>query len=722
MSLDLWAHAVFSQVAGDVGPPAPSGPFLYMYEFNHNTLYRYDFSTGRLISVLVPSNIENIRGITYFEELGIGYFYFVAESIGGGRASQALYRMGSDKTITRVGRATSYGLSGNVRIDALARHNNLTYGVDGLGDYLCRINTANGTARRSPIKLATQIQPQGLASLGGILLLSSISPTRALYSVNTGSGIASIRHQLAGNPFIQAISTHDSKLYGYEGIKAGLFEINTSNNTVSQVTPSVAGFGVGATVVAAMTSAPVELEAIQLYMIGARDNLYSLNPDTGGATVVRSLQTSAGVSTDPAGIARHNGVTYFLANPDDSSSVNALFKIEGASITQIGSPGFGVSRFARGLVSLDNKLYTLLAGSLYTLNTTTGVATKVGTANNFNIGESQPQDLALHRKRLYMVGTSTAYLTTVNTTTGVATRVGTAFQFGINERLPGGIESLNGELYLVGSITKSLYTLNTTTGLATHVDPPLRAAKIAIDAHPGTLYMLDDKNPPWLHSVAADGESTFVAETDLPGPVTGMASVGGTTYVSSQRQLFSLNRTTGKATRIGTRTSDNYDRLSNVGGGANGKLYGVSDSFPTGLYELSITDGTERAIGRFDVNTAPQTIIDIGSGAGHGIIYVLGRRFGQFGNQLYSISPDNGRAGYSGAISGGVTRNRALVSIDLATINNSNQLVVCNDYELFGLNITTRATTSLGTFLETEQDSITNFGVNEQTPRGLAAW
>ena len=73
---------------------------------------------------------------------------------------------------------------------------------------------------------------------------------------------------------------------------------------------------------------------------------------------------------------------------------------------------------------------------LYTLNTTTGVATRVGSSSQFGVSESFPTGLASHNGTLYMVGTQTDVLYTLNTTTGVATRVGSSTAFGVSENNP----------------------------------------------------------------------------------------------------------------------------------------------------------------------------------------------------------------------------------------------------------------------------------------------
>ncbi len=77
-----------------------------------------------------------------------------------------------------------------------------------------------------------------------------------------------------------------------------------------------------------------------------------------------------------------------------------------------------------------------------------------------------------------MVGRQNAALYTVDTTTGVATRVGSATQFGVSERFPTGLAAIGNTLYMVGDGNNVLYTVDTTTGMATRVEVLLNLALV----------------------------------------------------------------------------------------------------------------------------------------------------------------------------------------------------------------------------------------------------
>ena len=208
----------------------------------------------------------------------------------------------------------------------------------------------------------------------------------------------------------------------------------------------------------------------------------------------------------------------------------------------MGTPYFGVNeRLPNGVVSHNGTLYMVGRNNdaLYTLNPTTGVAARVGTATKFGVNEGSPSGVASHKGTLYMVGQSNDALYTVNTTTGRATRVGRATRFGVNEYDPMGLASHNGKLYMVGGWNDALYTLNTTTGRATRVGTAARfgvneGSPHGLTSHKSTLYMtggdamLYAVNPTTGVATPAGRNGTFgVSSWQLRG----LASHNGTLYL-----------------------------------------------------------------------------------------------------------------------------------------------------------------------------------------------
>ena len=171
-----------------------------------------------------------------------------------------------------------------------------------------------------------------------------------------------------------------------------------------------------------------------------------------------------------------------------------------------------------GLTSHGGVLYMAawasggLNAGLHTVNATTGVATRIGTANNFGVTpiEDVPGGLASHNNVLYMVGDRTNALYTVNTTTGVATRVGSSSNFGISESAPRGMVSHGGTLYLAGA-SRGLSTLNTTTGVATRLRGFSGVGSIhGLASHNSTVYLLADTQEALFTLTIATGVATQV--------------------------------------------------------------------------------------------------------------------------------------------------------------------------------------------------------------------
>ena len=189
--------------------------------------------------------------------------------------------------------------------------------------------------------------------------------------------------------------------------------------------------------------------------LASRDFLYTVNPQTGVATLVGALGTG-GTNTD--GLASHSGVLYL----SESTGTDSLYTVNPQTgvATLVGALG---QVGPNGLASHSGVLYMADDGtdSLYTVNPQTGVATLVGP---FGGGISSPNGLASHSGVLYLASRDSLY--TVNPQTGVATLVG-AFGGGISS--PNGLASHNSTLYMTDSTTDSLYTVNPQTGAASLV-------------------------------------------------------------------------------------------------------------------------------------------------------------------------------------------------------------------------------------------------------------
>ena len=213
----------------------------------------------------------------------------------------------------------------------------------------------------------------------------------------------------------------------------------------------------------------------------------------------------------PTGLAALSGTLYMVGHRN-----RVIFTVSTATgvADSFGTRGFGVGEFRpNGLAAIGTTLYMVgwTNDVLYSVDTTSGSVTRIGMATKFDVTEDTPTDLAAMGTTLYMLGTngtpggatSGAYLYTLNTTTGVATRRGnTAAGFGVSESTPTGLAAIDNTLYMVGQSNDVLYTLNTTTGSATRVGMAtnFEVFDVTEDAPAGlaaigsTLYMVGQSN------------------------------------------------------------------------------------------------------------------------------------------------------------------------------------------------------------------------------------
>ena len=394
--------------------------------------------------------------------------------------------------------------------------------------------------------------------------------------------------------------------------------------------------------------------------------------------------------------------------------------------TRKGQPlPFGNERFPGGLTSHNGKLYMVGGSALYTVNPTTGVAARVGSATNFGVDERSPDvlisydGLTSHNGKLYMVGGGKLY--TVNPTTGRATRVGTARY---NDAT--GLASHNGKLYMVssryGSVLYSvaLYTVNPTTGVAARVSTAglvpqpnfweYEVEPTGLVSHNGTLYMVDGRNRA-LYTVTTTGVAARVGTATNFGVnesyPEGLTSHNGTLYMvgSYNRALYTVNATTGVATRVGT-TPFGVNETSPSGVVShNGTLYMVGKN-NAALYTLNPTTGVAARVGsatRFGVNES----LPSGVASHKGTLYLLG----QSNDALYTVNPTTGRATRVGtATRFGVGES----SPDgLASHKGTLYMLGGTNDALYTLNTTTGVAARVGT--------ATRFGVGESSPDGLAS-
>ena len=223
----------------------------------------------------------------------------------------------------------------------------------------------------------------------------------------------------------------------------------------------VGGFAIGSTKVWSQGKTK------QLYMVGTSGSTRGLwiSSTTGltriGSSVGFGYQDSIGENL-PLGIEYFNGVLYMLGGRFD-----ALFSLntDTGVATRIGTADIA-SQLPTDLTAHNGKLYMVEndSDSLWTLDVSDASRTLVGRINHSNV-----TGIASHNGSVYMVGDSPDALYSLDVNTARATRIGSTDRFGANIHSPEVLVSHNGELLMAGTTGShdSIYSLNTDTGVAT---------------------------------------------------------------------------------------------------------------------------------------------------------------------------------------------------------------------------------------------------------------
>ena len=204
---------------------------------------------------------------------------------------------------------------------------------------------------------------------------------------------------------------------------------------------------------------------------------------------------------------------------------------------------------------------------LFTLNTSTGNATKVGTLTNFGVSEDRPSGLAYDTKRnvAYFVGFTTDALYTIDLTTGAVTRIGAETAFGVGETDPSALMYVptTDTLYLVGNTIGALHTLNISTGRATRVGSATlfgvnenRATGLTYNSSTNTAYFTGRGTDRLYTLNLTTGVATKVSDNRISSNPRGLATDGTTTWSTdwTTDALYSVNTANGRGSRIGTAT------------------------------------------------------------------------------------------------------------------------------------------------------------------------
>ena len=219
--------------------------------------------------------------------------------------------------------------------------------------------------------------------------------------------------------------------------------------------------------------------------------------------------------------------------------------------------------------------------------------TRVGSATQFGASINSPRGLTYDTTNsiLYFIDLTTLY--TLNSTTSVATQVGSSTNFGLSGTVQAAaIAYHNNTLYMIDSWTNRLYTVNTTTGEATSVRSLSSISSSSGLASNGTnLYLVTQGT---LYTLAANGAATSVGSIGISNN-SGLAwdTTNSVMYMIDRNtnSLYTLNLTNGAATSVG---SINYPS-------------GISESRPQGLVwfgdNLYMVGDTTDILYKFDIST-----------------------------------------------------------------------------------------------------------------------
>ena len=149
------------------------------------------------------------------------------------------------------------------------------------------------------------------------------------------------------------------------------------------------------------------------------------------------------------------------------------------------------------------------------------------------------------------LGGGASSLYTIDTTTGLATLVGAT---GFNEVVGIDFNPLNGKLYGVSNGSQQLLTINLTTGAGTAVatlSPSFQSPDLAFSAT-GTLYSWSEPGPDHLNRInTTTGATTDVGPSGVGTFRTGLGIRSGTIYMKNgDGYIYTIDPITGAATLV----------------------------------------------------------------------------------------------------------------------------------------------------------------------------
>ena len=634
-----------------------NGSTLYMLGNNTDRIYTLDTSTG--------AATELGAGVDHF---GISEQHPESLATDGtttwfiGSDTNALYTLNtSTLKVTRVDDNTIDWGIGEKQARGLTHVGSALYMVGATNKTLYQVDKTTGVASLPfswPANFGITPRPSRIINLvidGSNAYISAFhNSNRKLYSLNLSTGKTTPKTGIY-NLQISNISLIDGTIYGISPT-TGVWTINTSDGTsthqgnFASPAPSLSTVAGLAKVTSPSPSKVYAVFDNKLYTCVLSTETFTLG--TFGTTPDVGVLTLNGSNADNLTGLASDGTTLWAVG--DTSGYRKLFSINTTTgvLTQVGSidDGFGVgANDPVGLSYSNSTLYMLGNGTrrLYTLNTDTTTATagaatvvEASAPANFNVGETDPQDLATTGSAIYMLGGHNNRIYQLSPSTGAGVALGGA-SFGTVENDPKGLAHDGSKFFMTGSQHDALYTLSPTGYTATRVDATTTDFGASISDPKGllisgsTLYMLADDNNGSLWTLdTSDGTATRVVASGTNFGVSDprdLASHGTTVHIldGATNQAYELNTTTGNTlpvapasfASVGTITENDPQGIANDGT----NLYIVGNQNDQ-LSTLNIVSGALSRIGTAtefgESIDSPKGLLATGTGA-TAVLYML---------------------------------------------------------------------------------------------------
>ena len=194
-------------------------------------------------------------------------------------------------------------------------------------------------------------------------------------------------------------------------------------------------------------------------MGNTNDALYSVNTSDGSAMRIGMASQFGQSEEEPRGLAAIGETLYMVGNTNDAlyrvnTTTGEAERID-STVTQFGVSEQGPAGFGPPLVIPSTWWASLLVFCTAWTRPLAWLCQWTGPPPaGFGIGLLVPRGLAAIGETLYMVGANSdpaAFLYTVNSSTGVASRVGSATDFGVSEDGAYGLAAIGDTLYMVGT-------------------------------------------------------------------------------------------------------------------------------------------------------------------------------------------------------------------------------------------------------------------------------